>query len=112
MTAVLVETAFINNTIDAQILKNNTEDFAFAIANAVLKYFNISKKEENKNINFFDDKDHWAYHYCVKINEACAENNLQGISETRFNDSITRGEAMKLIALTLEIQSLRELKRL
>lgn len=112
MTAILVETAFINNAIDAQILKNNTENFAFAIANAVLKYFNISKVEENKNINFFDDKEHWAYDYCVKINEICAKNNVEGISETRFDDSITRGEAMKLIALTLEIQSMRELKRL
>lgn len=112
MTAILVETAFINNKIDAQILKNNTEDFAFAIADAVLKYFNISKAEEKQEINFFDEKEHWAYNYCVKINEACAKNNIEGISETRFDDSITRGEAMKLIALTLEIQSMRELKRL
>lgn len=110
MTAVLVETAFINNIIDAQILKNNTEDFAFAIANAVLKFYNISKEKEDNNetINFFNDKEHWAYPYCVAINEACKKKGIEGISETRFDDKISRGEAMKLAALTLEIQKIDE----
>lgn len=107
MTAVLVETAFINNTIDAQILKNNTEDFAFAIANATLKYFNINRTNRYEK-KYFSDKEHWAYPYCVAINKACEERGIHGINETRFDDKISRGEAMKLVALTLEIQKIDE----
>lgn len=105
MTAVLVETAFINNVIDASILKNNTEDFAFAIANAILNFYNISNAQISNN----NDSDHWAYKYCEKINKMCDEKGIEGISERRFDELLTRAEAIRLISLTLDLQTINSL---
>ena len=41
MPAILVETAFIDNTADSVLLKNNTQDFAQAIADGILKFTNF-----------------------------------------------------------------------
>ncbi len=51
MPAVLVETAFISNSSDANLLKNRQDDFANAIANQILSYFNISNKPKVHTIN-------------------------------------------------------------
>ncbi|WP_346879567.1 N-acetylmuramoyl-L-alanine amidase [Clostridium sp. UBA3061] len=39
MPAILVETAFISNASDANLLRNRQDDFATAIANEIIKYF-------------------------------------------------------------------------
>lgn len=39
MPAILVETAFISNSSDANLLRNRQDDFAAAIANEIIKYF-------------------------------------------------------------------------
>lgn len=38
MPAILVETAFINNFSDANLLRNRQYDFSIVIANEILKY--------------------------------------------------------------------------
>lgn len=45
MPAVLVETAFIDNKSDAVLLKNNTFDFADAIAGGVFEFLNMEVNE-------------------------------------------------------------------
>lgn len=39
MPAILVETAFISNSSDTNLLRNRQDDFAAAIANEIIKYF-------------------------------------------------------------------------
>lgn len=47
MPAILIETAFISNALDASLLKNKQDDFASAICNEVCSYYGIQqgKKE-------------------------------------------------------------------
>lgn len=52
MPAILVETAFISNASDANLLRNRQDDFATAIANEIIKYFGGSTSNEF-NINDF-----------------------------------------------------------
>lgn len=40
MPAILVETAFISNSSDANLLNTRQSDFSIAIANSILSYFN------------------------------------------------------------------------
>ena len=42
MPAVLVKTAFISNSSDANLLNTRQDDFANAIANQILNYFGVS----------------------------------------------------------------------
>ncbi len=42
MPAILVETAFISNSSDANLLNTRQDDFANAIFNEILNYFNMS----------------------------------------------------------------------
>lgn len=48
MPAALIETAFITNKQDAQLLKNKQNEFATAIAKGILKYLGIHYKAETK----------------------------------------------------------------
>ena len=54
--AILVETAFINNPKEAELLKNNQYEFAYAIYKGICKYLNlpINKSEENEMV-FFEE---------------------------------------------------------
>lgn len=42
MPAILIETAFIDNAHDNELLKNNQDDFANAIAKGIVKYINTN----------------------------------------------------------------------
>lgn len=53
MPAILVETAFINNASDANLLKNRKADFAEAIANEILKYLGVSTDEGFDRNSFY-----------------------------------------------------------
>lgn len=48
MPAALIETAFITNAQDAQLLKNKQNEFATAIAKGILSYFGIKYQEPKK----------------------------------------------------------------
>ncbi len=49
MPAILVETAFISNTSDAELLKNNTTDFALAIFWGICDYLEIDTATKTDN---------------------------------------------------------------
>lgn len=50
MPAILVETAFITNSVDANLLKNRQDDFANAIANEILNYLGISSNIDTNEL--------------------------------------------------------------
>lgn len=122
MEAVLVEMGFISNYIDSQILKNNTSGFARAIANGVLKYYNLKpitdieseaiKNRENMTLESTQsDEVHWAEYFYDEVNEKARACNTEQISEKRFNDYITRGEAIRLTHLAIEIREYNDLEK-
>ena len=51
MPAILVETAFITNSGDANLLKNKLDDFANALANQILNYLNINSDDIVQKVN-------------------------------------------------------------
>lgn len=115
MEAVLVELAFISNYIDSQILVKNTDGFAKAITNAVLKYYNLRPiKSERIPVNDekkpqIEDK-HWGEYFYTEINKKALECDLEGLHEKRFDDYITRAEAMRIANLVLEIREYQNTK--
>lgn len=82
--AVLTEFCFIDNLDDLKLYHPQKQ--ADAIANAVLEFFGIEKNVEIEN-------DHWA----EKIFEELTKNFGVIIHEKRFDDNITRAEAMSLL---------------
>ncbi len=48
MPAALIETAFITNKADAQLLRNKQDEFATAIAKGILKHLGIKYKAKSK----------------------------------------------------------------
>lgn len=89
MPAVLIETAFISNHRDAELLANNQEDFAYAIfrgMSAILPIEGGTKMSQ-----------HWAQKYLDYL----MEEKLMNIEEDRFDDNITRGEVFKIMALAM-----------
>ena len=84
MPAVIVETAFITNTHDAEVLELQQNEIAEAIYKGVVEHLGISIEVP---------KQHWAQSFFNYLTT-----NGISISETRFDDPITRGEAFKLLA--------------
>lgn len=86
MPAALVELAFISNASDAFYLEHRQDDLAQAIYTAILDFTGAS--------NVSNVGQHWAFKYYDWL-------KLQGIDilEERFDDSATRGEIFKLLAL-------------
>lgn len=83
MPAVIVELAFISNVDDAYFLEHRQSELAQAVYVAVLEFCGL---------NFVGE--HWAKKYYDWL-------KLQGLDilEERFDDSATRGELFKLLAL-------------
>ncbi len=48
MPGILIETAFIDNSSDANLLRNNQNDFANSIANEILNYLNVQNIPTNQ----------------------------------------------------------------
>lgn len=55
MPAILIETAFISNEKDNNILQTKQDDFALAIANGILSYLGESKVTQQKNEYSYDN---------------------------------------------------------
>lgn len=84
MPAILVETAFITNTYDAEKLKNKQELFAKGIYKGVLNYMGITVEENKTEVPWYNDAQ-----WFVK---------QAGISDgTRPNDNATRAENWQMI---------------
>ncbi|KNF07182.1 sporulation-specific N-acetylmuramoyl-L-alanine amidase CwlC [Gottschalkia purinilytica] len=85
MVATLVETAFIDNVEDANILRNRQNDLAIAISKGILGYLGIKYNGGNKV------SEHWG-----AVIKRELESHGVVIHEERFNDNITRAESMAL----------------
>lgn len=99
MPSVLVETAFIDNTNDANLLKNNTDDFAQAIFNAICEHYKIGVK----NMSKFNDIDgHYAKNHIEKLADYGIVN---GDGKGNFNpdNPITRADVAVIVANALTV---------
>jgi N-acetylmuramoyl-L-alanine amidase len=93
MPAVLIETAFISNPAEEGRLADDSwrDKSAEAIAVGVCNYLGIEYKKEVNQVN-----EHWAHKYYEYLKDKGID-----ISETRFDDSVTRGELFVLLARIL-----------
>ena len=98
--AIIVETAFVDNATDIQIIDTEAERIAmgFAIAKGILKTLNIEYKGEKDMAKFKDvPETHWAY----KAIEEMAELGLiKGYEDGTFkpDEPITRAEVATIIS--------------
>lgn len=101
MDAILVETAFISNQYDAQILTSKQKEFAEAIAKGILKHFGIAYK--NKPPETEKAEDHWAYQFIVKFNKLAQTIGFDGFKDFRLEEPIKRGEFLRIMSDFLEV---------
>lgn len=89
MPAILVETAFITNSSDANFLKNRQDDFANSIASEILKHLGIDDSTKNivdeLNSNGFSDL------LGVKLTQLVQEKTIAQAGPIRVKISNTRG---------------------
>ncbi|MBU5439316.1 N-acetylmuramoyl-L-alanine amidase [Tissierella sp. MSJ-40] len=89
-SAMIVENGFHTNKEDCLFFKDSHKKIAEIQARAIASYYSLKKKAIK------EDKPHWAEeHY----------NNLKSrinITDKRFDDKITRGEAMALVDKALD----------
>jgi len=92
MPAVLVELAFISNPTEEQILASARwqEIMATAIVEGIKDHLGIVEKKEVAKV------EHWAQKYYDYLKSKGIT-----ISETRFDDPVTRGELFALLARVL-----------
>lgn len=92
MPAVLVELAFISNPTEEQILASARwqEIMATAIVEGIKDHLGIMPKKEGNKV------EHWAQKYYDFL-----KSKGINISETRFDDPVTRGELFVLLARVL-----------
>ena len=93
MVAALVELAFISNKDDSEILRNKQDELALSVAKGILNFLGIKYMDK-----VAENKLHWGEEYY---------NNLakKGVvlSEKRFDDKITRAEAMALVDKAMDV---------
>ncbi len=94
MDAILVETAFISNQRDNQILRDHQDGFAEAICTAICKYYGVDMSKATTTLPTpidIEEEPHWAEKHFDSLND-------KGITvhEKRFDDKISRGEVMAL----------------
>ena len=86
MPAALVETAFITNKQDVQLLKNKQNDFAAAIAKGVLKYLGINYKPSNNS----NSKELYKVQVGAFSNKANAEKLSNELKKKGYNNFIKK----------------------
>ncbi len=99
MPSILVELAFIDNTNDALLLKNNKNDFALSIANGILQFLGLGEFEMAKFIDVPDN--HWAKEYIDTISNMGV---MQGYEDNTFkpDNPISRAEMAVIIKRVLD----------
>ena len=87
MAAILIETAFIDNSQDADLLKNRQEDFAIAIAKGILNYLGVSWKNETSTPTTSTNSDKTLYIVSAGAfsSKANAENLVNKMKEKGYN---------------------------
>jgi len=94
MPAVLIELAFIDNPSDAEVLKNSKDEFANAIAAAILKFIGKGDVEMPK---FKDVPDfHWAKDVIEEISDLGI---MKGFADGTFkhDEPLSRAQAAVLV---------------
>ena len=86
MPAALIETAFITNKQDAQLLKNKQSEFATAIAKGVLKYLGINYKPSNNS----NSKELYKVQVGAFSNKANAEKLSNELKKKGYNNFIKK----------------------
>lgn len=90
MPAALIETAFITNKQDAQLLKNKQNDFATAIAKGVLKYLGINYKPVKKPSNNSNSKELYKVQVGAFSNKANAEKLSNELNKKGYSNFIKK----------------------
>jgi N-acetylmuramoyl-L-alanine amidase len=67
MPAILIETAFIDNSSDANLLKTRQDDFANEIANQILNYLEVSTPNPPKTLAQLMSETGFAKHFGVSL---------------------------------------------
>ena len=86
MPAILVETAFISNSSDANLLNTRQDDFANAIFNEILNYFNMSISTST-----ILDHSGFAELFGVKFTQTLQEKIIAQAGPIKVKLSLTRG---------------------
>lgn len=90
MPAALIETAFITNKQDAQLLKNKQDEFATAIAKGILKYLGINYKPVKKPSNNSNSKELYKVQVGAFSNKANAEKLEQELKNKGYDAFIKK----------------------
>ena len=90
MPAALIETAFITNKQDAQLLKNKQNEFATAIAKGILKYLGINYKPVKKPSNNSNSKELYKVQVGAFSNKANAEKLSKELKKKGYNNFIKK----------------------
>lgn len=84
-SAMIVENGFHTNSQDCSIFKNGHKKLATAQARAIASYYGLKKKDIKEN-------PHWGENYYTNL----ANKGIK-LTDKRFNDNITRAEAIALV---------------
>jgi N-acetylmuramoyl-L-alanine amidase len=98
MPAILVETAFITNVNDADILVNRQDDIANGIVKGICKYLKIDYKEGENNMS----QDHWAKAQLDELVNAGVISNPELWSD--FEASVSTKTIGELLALINKVR--------
>lgn len=90
MPAALIETAFITNKQDAQLLKNKQSEFATAIAKGILKYLGINYKPVKKPSNNSNSKELYKVQVGAFSNKANAEKLSDELNKKGYSNFIKK----------------------
>ena len=90
MPAALIETAFITNKQDAQLLKNKQNEFATAIAKGILKYLGINYKPVKKPSNNSNSKELYKVQVGAFSNKANAEKLSNELKKKGYSNFIKK----------------------
>lgn len=93
MDAVLVECAFIDQPLDAHILRTRKQEFAEAIAAGILRTLGDEYAEAGS------DRAHWAHPDLRELNGLFEREQVEGITDARLDDLCTRGEMIRIANL-------------
>lgn len=122
MDAVLVECAFIDQPLDAHILRTRTQEFAEAIAEGILRTLGAGYAESEKHglraatahdelldmvqgivrpsmSGAGSDRAHWARSDLRELNGLLEKEKVEGITDARLDDLCTRGEMIRIANL-------------
>jgi hypothetical protein len=94
--AVLIENFFHTNPVEADNFLHNIDAYAKAIAGVIYEYYEVPKVYDNNSITTTTTAVHWSQKYYDYLTD-----KGMVIKDKRFDDKITRGEVLALLARSL-----------